>query len=112
MKLKIVFILLLCQQFIIAQLTDDFSDNDFSNTPIWSGEVVKFDVLDEQLHLNDTTKSSPAILFTAASTQGLTTWEFSILLDFNPSSTNFAKVYLNATNVVLQVFMIVLPYMV
>ena len=98
MKLKIVFILLLCQQFIIAQLTDDFSDNDFSNNPTWSGDVEKFDVLDEQLHLNDTTNNSPAILFTAASTQGLATWEFSILLDFNPSSSNYAKVYLNASS--------------
>jgi len=98
MKLKIVFILLLCQQFIIAQLTDDFSDNDFSNNPTWSGEVEKFEVLDEQLHLNDTTEVSPAILFTAAPTQGLATWEFSVLLDFNPSADNFAKVYLNASS--------------
>ncbi len=98
MKLKIVFILILCHQFIIAQLTDDFSDNDFSNNPSWSGDVEKFDIADGQLHLNDETASSPSVLFTAASTQGLTTWEFKVFLDFNPSSSNYAKVYLNASS--------------
>jgi hypothetical protein len=81
-----------------AQVADDFSDGDFTNNPTWTGETAKFEVLADELHLNDPAPASnnTASLATLAPTQGASTWEFYARLDFNPSSSNYLRVYLQA----------------
>ena len=96
-------IILLCILFTITanqangQFTDDFSDGNFTQNPEWTGDTGIFEVLDGQLHLTDTIEST-AYLSTAVNTQGQTTWEFFTFLDFAPSGSNFAEVYIKSNS--------------
>ncbi|NBC06830.1 MAG: hypothetical protein GVY26_06505 [Bacteroidetes bacterium] len=81
----------------MAQLTDDFSDGDFTNEPEWLGDTEKFVVNNGELQLQDTEAGSSQLYVPAAtSTAATTTWRFYIRLEFAPSTSNNARVYLNA----------------
>ena len=84
--------------FTNAQLTDNFDDGDFTGGMAeWFGNTDRFQVNTGELQLNDVNYDSPTSgLYLNAPTQGATTWEFYVRMEFNPSSTNFTKVYLNA----------------
>ncbi|MCB0551942.1 MAG: lamin tail domain-containing protein [Phaeodactylibacter sp.] len=86
----------------IAQLHDDFSDGDFTNTPEWLGDVDIFTVTNAELQLLDPAPAAnnTAVLYLPAATasDAFTTWEFYVRLAFAPSTTNFARVYLSASN--------------
>jgi hypothetical protein len=80
----------------IAQLTDDFSDGDFISNPSWSGDAAEFKVnTSSQLQLNNTVAGA-SYLSVANSLSSLdnTEWQFFIRLNFSPSASNNAKVYL------------------
>ncbi len=81
--------------FVQAQVTDNFSDGDFTMNPEWFGNTDRFQINTGELQLNDVNYDSPvSSLYTLAPTQGNTTWEFYVRLDFNPSASNYARVYL------------------
>ncbi|MEP7167823.1 MAG: lamin tail domain-containing protein [Bacteroidota bacterium] len=93
---NIFFILLLLPFFATAQITDDFSDGDFTNNPTWSGDASQFIVNgSQQLQLNSTALGS-SYLSVGNNSPSLanTTWQFYIHLNFAPSSGNYARVYL------------------
>lgn len=87
--------------FLNAQIQDDFSDGNFSENPTWLGQTEKFEVVNEQLQLNDPAPSSSNTSYlyipAATSLEEITTWEFFVQLDFSPSSSNFAMIYLMAS---------------
>ena len=79
-------------------LTDDFSDGDFTNNPIWVGTTTQFRVnASNELQLHST-GTDTAYLSTAANLQGTATWEFSVRMAFSPSSNNYARIYLQANH--------------
>jgi len=97
MKKFLVLILLLQIKFLSAQITDDFSDSDFTNNPTWNGDQSKFEVNAAlQLHLNAPAVSDTAYLFTSNSLLNDIEWDFFFIMDFSPSSSNYLKVYLTA----------------
>lgn len=83
-----------------GQVTDDFSDGDFTTNPTWSGTTADFIVnTSQQLQLNNT----------VAATSQLTTihnlpdlnakeWRIWVKQSFSPSSSNYGRVYLTADN--------------
>lgn len=83
-------------------LQDDFSDGDFTNNPQWLGDLGKFAVTDGELRLLDleATANNIATLYVPAPTSidAAVTWEFYVRLNFSPSSSNFARVYLSASS--------------
>lgn len=82
-----------------AQFVDDFSDGNFSNNPSWFGDTAKFEInVSKKLHLNDASASSTAYLTTASQAIINASWEFYIQLDFAPSASNYAKVYVVSNN--------------
>ena len=82
-----------------AQLVDDFSDGNFTQMPEWNGNTELFEVLDGQLKLNDAEaiqNKAYLSLFAPTGSNASTTWEILIQLDFAPSTSNFALIYLAA----------------
>ena len=77
-----------------AQVTDDFSDGDFTNDPSWTGDINHFIInQDHQLQLNDET-TGVSYLSTENSMINNSEWRFRIMLKFSPSSNNNARIYL------------------
>jgi len=100
-----IAILLLC--FSLnghAQFTEDFSDNDFTNNPVWSGDVGNYTIytstgmpssmipgLRTLNTIADTTwLSAPNSMTLTDSLE----WTFWAKMSFNPSTGNFSRVYL------------------
>ena len=85
----------------IAQLTDDFSDGNFTDNPTWQGDQDLFKINTAfSLQLNQLNpRSSLADTVYLSSYFGLSDsleWNFSIRLSFSPSDNNNARVYLIA----------------
>lgn len=79
----------------IAQVNEDFSDGDFTNNPIWSGNIEQFIINDDfQLQLNNEGNEAISYLQTANTMIDSCSWEFFIKLSFSPSGNNNARVYL------------------
>ena len=93
----LIFILIPTLGF--GQFVDDFSDGDFTANPTWSGDAANFEVDGGQkLHLNAPAESDTSYLSVSSEAIDDATWEFLVELDFNPSSSNLARVYLVSSN--------------
>jgi hypothetical protein len=91
---KYFTILLFCPLFTLAQLTDSFNDGDFTNAPTWAGNTGDFTVTGDMLNSNGPQASSVIYLSTASTLIDSAEWNFLLRLDFNPSSSNQARIYL------------------
>jgi hypothetical protein len=78
-----------------GQVTEDFSDGDFTSSPEWHGTVHSFTVNSGQLQLNER-GAGIAYLSTSSGAINDAIWEFEVELDFNPSAQNLCRVYLYA----------------
>lgn len=81
-----------------AQWADNFSDGDFSSNPLWEGNTIDFTIDTQVLRLNAPAQAGVSYLTTASDVSQEATWQFFVKLDFNPSSSNYAKVFLMADN--------------
>lgn len=83
-------------------LTENFSDGDFTTNPSWGGETSKYIVNgSNQLQTNGTAISDTAYLSVSTGNLDFSqtlTWEFYFNLNFNPSTTNNARIYLVSNN--------------
>lgn len=87
--------------FVLScQITDDFSDLELNNNPTWTGFINNYTINSSfQLQSNNSIAAS-----TFLTTPHLLTdldekeWSFWIKQAFSPSSNNFTRVYLTATN--------------
>ena len=97
--------LILCVSgfYVTAQTLDDFSDGDFTSNPAWTGDASVFEVSNNELRLNNTSpaSSNDHYLSTGVTVFSNMVWEFYVKLDFNPSSTNQAFVYLFSSQAAL-----------
>jgi hypothetical protein len=95
--MKPVLFLLWCIPFLSqAQLTDNFSDGNFTANPTWAGDDSQFTInASQQLQLNATAAGTSYLAVTTSMpTLDNAEWQFYIKLNFAPSSSNFARVYL------------------
>lgn len=96
MRKTLLFLLLLCTKLTFAQLNDNFSDGDFTNNPAWGGSTVSFQVVDGVLTSNGPQSTSTLYLSTPNSLAGNAAWEFLVNLAFDPSTTNYPRIYLTS----------------
>jgi len=102
--MKPLFFLLLLSSLttnLHAQFLESFSDGDFSANPAWQGNTDRFLVNTRQeLQLNDLAPAANNTTYLAAraptSLNDSTIWECYVRLEFATSTTNFARVYLQA----------------
>ena len=100
MRMTFLFFIIFSLPYLIsAQFTDDFSDGDFTDNPTWFGDFHKFEVDSfGRLHTIYDSVSSEIYLSTISKVSENAVWEFSAEYLFNPSSSNFAKIYLMSDN--------------
>ena len=80
-----------------AQLQEDFSDGDFTSNPPWSGTDLYWTITpDKRLRSNGPSTNATLYLSTPNSLMNNTEWRFWVRVAFNPSTQNFARVYLVA----------------
>lgn len=90
---------LLCiHQKLLAQFSENFSDGNFTVSPVWTGNTADWSVNSNlQLQSNNNVANSSFYLSTASTLALTGQWEFYVKLGFNPSGTNYMDVYLTAT---------------
>src|ERR1035437_8475962 len=103
MRLKITYylscILIFFSVSVHAQISDDFSDGNFTSNPAWSGNDTDFIVnASKQLQLNSSGTSASYLSLTNTQPLSNSEWNFWIHLNFSPSSSNYARVYLVSNN--------------
>lgn len=87
-------------QSVISQTiwSDGFSDSNFTANPQWLGDTALFVVNgQQQLQLNAPAAAATASLYTPSSAAVEATWEFFLRMNFNPSASNYAEVFLMTT---------------
>lgn len=78
-----------------CQVTDDFSDGDFTNNPIWVADnAVNWTISTGQLRSNSLSPNTTFYITTPSSTATIAQWNFLIHLQFNTSGANYVDVYL------------------
>ncbi|WP_430934923.1 gliding motility-associated C-terminal domain-containing protein [Saccharicrinis sp. 156] len=94
----IFFLFFLISSAVSAQLLETWSDSDFTTPPTWQGDMPKFTIntTEQKLKLSAEAVSSQAYLSTPCTAINNATWEFSVQMDFNPSSSNYAIIYLTS----------------
>jgi hypothetical protein len=60
LRFVLTWVLCLASSFVYGQFTDDFTDGNFTASPVWSGDNADWEVLAGELHLN-----APAVANTA-----------------------------------------------
>jgi len=100
MKLLTLFITTCVFLNVNAQVSDNFNDGDFTNNPVWVGDVGDFIVNgSNQLQLNAAV-AGESYLSTAHNLTQLEDREWRFFLDFglSPSGSNGGEIYLTATS--------------
>ncbi|HEY6160461.1 MAG TPA: lamin tail domain-containing protein [Bacteroidia bacterium] len=78
-----------------AQVNDNFSDGDFTVGQVWTGNDTDFTVnASKQLQLNSSGQDTSYLITPNTSSMNNCEWKFWIRLNFSPSASNNAKVYL------------------
>jgi hypothetical protein len=97
---RVLFSFILVGGFVCAaQVTDNFSDGDFTSNPIWTPDnLTNWTIDNNRLRSNSQTPSSTFYLTTPSAKTTNAQWEFYINLQFNTSSTNFVDVFLTSEN--------------
>jgi hypothetical protein len=81
-----------------AQLTENFNDGDFTNSPVWSGNTSDFIVNSSlQLQSNNTVVNSNYFLSTPNTMATTVQWEIYVQFTFNPSSANYIDIWLTSS---------------
>ncbi|MFZ5970027.1 MAG: lamin tail domain-containing protein [Bacteroidota bacterium] len=94
--------LVLIANVCLAQFTDDFSDGDFTSDPEWVGQTARFGIDGGRFRLMAPAVADKSYVVTSSHAVENASWEFYLRMDFNPSSSNFARVYVMADKPDLQ----------
>ncbi|MGY3052898.1 hypothetical protein ACVWYG_001094 [Pedobacter sp. UYEF25] len=91
-----LFLLLLISKVCFSQVVEGFNDRNFSQNPAWKGNAESFLInADGQLQSNGQKLASQTIYLSTKNDLCLnTSWEFFVQLKFDPTSTNFTRIYL------------------
>lgn len=92
-KSGIIFLMLLNAQLVFSQFTDDFTDGDFTNNPIWSGDVGSFTAVANELN-SQSAVAANYYLSTPSTLAANAQWDFYFNMQFSTSGANYVDVYL------------------
>jgi hypothetical protein len=99
MRKTLLFLMLLSVKLTSAQVVDNFSDGNFTANPAWVGQTSSFNVnATKQLQTSLSSNNQIVSLATANYLAINVQWEFFVQMNFDPSTSNQAKIYLIADN--------------
>lgn len=97
-KLLLSLVLICLLKSTKAQVSDNFSDGNFTANPTWIGNAADWVVNPAfQLQSNNTVANSTIYLSTASTLANTAQWDFYCNLSFNPSGANYVDVFLTAS---------------
>ena len=95
MRKTLLLFMLLSVKLTFGQVSDDFTGGNFSANPNWSGNSSQFVVNSaKQLQTVLSSVAQSVSLVTANDLAINTKWEFFVQMNFDPSATNRARIYL------------------
>jgi len=81
----------------VAQIGDDFSNDELSLAPPWQGDTAHFVINTEgQLQLDAPAVAGKSYITTPSDIINTAQWSFYVKLDFNPSASNYLDIYLTS----------------
>lgn len=83
---------------VFAQLSDDFSDGNFTSNPVWSGDDTFFEIESQQLNSKGDALGGEHYLSTPNTRINDAEWRFLVDLQFAPSGSNQSRIYLVASD--------------
>jgi hypothetical protein len=86
---------------LVAQVSDNFDDGDFTTNPTWSGSTSDFEVVAGQLKTNANTSNTNTQLYIPSTTFSNGQWEFFVNPKLATSSNNYVDVFLAASSTTL-----------
>lgn len=97
MRKTLLFLMLLSVKLTFGQVSDDFSDGNFTANPTWVGAQSLFNVnAAKQLQSALSANAQSVALSTVNVLANNVKWEFFVKMNFDPSATNQARIYLIA----------------
>ena len=98
MRHKIAFVLLLSCHSVLSQITEDFSDGDFTNNPSWSGTMSDYVVNSDLVLQSNNSIATTSYLSIENNLNGSNDneWRFWVKQSFSPSSANFGRLFLSS----------------
>ena len=103
LRLPLFLLLVFLQHWAIGQITDDFSDGDFTQNPVWQGDMASFKInATGELQLN-AAAAGQAVLAVGGVIADSTIWDLRFRLSFAPSAGNLLRIYLLADQAALPV---------
>ena len=84
------FVPVLC----FSQVNENFSDGNYTDNPVWTGTTSNFIVNTAFQLQSQAASATTSFLFTPSEAFDNASWECSVKITYNPSSYNFACVYL------------------
>ena len=96
-KYFIATFLMLFALYLQAQFIENFTDGNFTDNPAWQGDNDRYVVNGSFELQNMDTAAGSSYLSVPAVTADSTTWEFYFRLEFDPSTSNQMRAYLNAS---------------
>ena len=84
--------------FCFSQVNESFLDGNFINNPIWTGTTANFMVNPAFQLQSKAITASTSYLFTPSEAFDDAVWECWVKINYNPSSGNYAAVYLASDN--------------
>lgn len=82
---------------LLSQFLESFDDGDFTANPPWVGDTALFIINPmNELQLWDTGFSGIAYLSTISQSIFDADWKFRVRFEFNPSSSNYCKIYISS----------------
>lgn len=80
-----------------AQISENFTDGNFTDNPVWIGNTNDFIITNNQLQSNNSVANSSYYLSTANTLATAAQWDFYANLKFATSSTNYVDVFLTSS---------------
>ena len=94
MKKSGLIIMIFLPFFCFGQVNESFLDGNFINNPVWTGTTTNFIVNSAFQLQSQATTASTSYLFTPSEAFDDAVWECWVKINYNPSSANYAAVYL------------------